>query len=140
MQSIKRTACALVFLAPIVLAGCATEGNLFTGPLAATRASPEPPKPAAPPVNMAGRWMFVALNGSQCWMTFTAPPGASSGKIAPEGGCPGNFFTSRQWAFDRGDLVISDHKEQPLARLTASDPPGGFTGTSANGIGVNLYR
>jgi hypothetical protein len=89
---------------------------------------------------MAGRWMLVALNGTQCWMTFTVTAGATSGRVAPEGGCPGNFFTSRQWAFDQGALVLYDHKEQLLARLMPSDPPGSFGGTTEHGIGVNLVR
>jgi hypothetical protein len=141
MHLSKRIAWTVILLAPLSLAGCATERSLFTGPFAPTSAAPAaPPQPAAPPINMAGRWMLASPDGRQCGMTFTAPPGAASGRIAPEGGCPGNFFTSRQWAFDRGALVIYDHKEQALARLAASEPPGRFEGTAASGISVNLSR
>ncbi len=45
---------------------------------------------------------------------------AAQGTIAPEGGCPGNFFTSRKWAFEDSELVIRDFKGQTLARLAYS--------------------
>ena len=52
-------------------------------------------------------------------MTFgAAAPAASEGTIAPEGGCPGKFFTSRKWTFDQGGLTIRDHNGQPLAQLS----------------------
>jgi hypothetical protein len=73
-------------------------------------------------------------------MNVTSAAGATQGRIRPEGGCPGNFFTSRQWAFEQGALVIYDHKQQQLARLAASEPPGRFEGTAANGIQVTLSR
>jgi hypothetical protein len=72
-------------------------------------------------------------------MNFTAST-AVAGRIAPEGGCPGNFFTSRQWTFEQGALVIYDHKEQALARLASSEPPGSFQGTAGSGIPVTLSR
>jgi hypothetical protein len=141
MHSVTRIAWTAVLLSPLVLSGCATERNLLANPFAPTVAEPAAPaKPAAPPINMAGRWMLASTDGRQCVMTFTSAAGASSGRIAPEGGCPGNFFTSRQWAYDQGALAIYDHKEQQLARLAASSPPGRFEGTAASGIGVNLSR
>jgi hypothetical protein len=51
------------------------------------------------------------------------------GTIAPEGGCPGNFFTSRQWTFEAGMLIIRDFQSRPLARLSYSG--GGFQGQDA---------
>jgi hypothetical protein len=64
------------------------------------------------------------------------PPGpgpaafALQGTIAPEGGCPGNFFTSRKWTFEHGMLIIRDFKSQPLAQLSYSGDR--FEGEDAN--------
>jgi hypothetical protein len=139
LQPAPQTTWAVVVFAAFVLAGCAGDRAVFTDPFA-TRAAPEPPKPAAPPINMAGRWLLASPDGKLCGMNFTTAAGGQAGRIAPEGGCPGNFFTSRQWAFDQGALVIYDHKEQPLARLAASQPPGRFEGTATSGIQVTLSR
>lgn len=49
-----------------------------------------------------------------------APDTAPQGTIAPEGGCPGNFFTSRKWTFEHGALIVRDFKGRPLARLSRS--------------------
>jgi glutathione S-transferase len=53
-------------------------------------------------------------------MNFAHAPGTGQGTIAPEGGCPGNFFTSRKWTFEHGALIIRDHKSEVLAELTSS--------------------
>ena len=50
-------------------------------------------------------------------MTFTDKPGATDGKIAPAGGCPGNFFTSRKWTYEHGTLIVRDYKGQALMEL-----------------------
>ena len=53
-------------------------------------------------------------------MTFgAATPAAADGTIAPEGGCPGKFYTSRKWTYDQAGLTIRDHNGQPLAQLAA---------------------
>jgi hypothetical protein len=139
MQSVPQTF-AIVMLATLALAACASDRNLLTDPFATTQATQEPARPAPPPVEMAGRWMLASPSGGPCGMNFTSAAGATQGRIRPEGGCPGNFFTSRQWAFEQGALVIYDHKQQQLARLAASEPPGRFEGTAANGIQVTLSR
>lgn len=139
MQPAKRITWAMIILAPFALAGCTSGRTGFADPYAPPRAA-APPPPAAPPINMAGRWLLASPEGGVCGMNFTAPPGANKGKIAPEGGCPGNFFTSRQWAFDQGALVIYDHKEQTLVRLAGSVPPGRFEGTAGSGTPVTLSR
>ena len=72
-------------------------------------------------------------------MNFGAVAGASEGTIAPEGGCPGNFFTSRKWVFEESGLVIRDHTGQPLAQL-AFAPPSRFDGRAASGQAVTLSR
>jgi hypothetical protein len=51
-------------------------------------------------------------------MTLAATPGAAEGTIAPAGGCPGNFFTSRKWTFEHDMLIIRDHKSEALAELS----------------------
>jgi hypothetical protein len=144
MQSAKRITWTALALGLLVLAGCASDRPLGSDPVAPARAEPAPrptpPEPEPPPVNMAGRWLLASADGALCGMNFTAAPGAPSGKIAPEGGCPGNLFTSRQWAFEQGALVIYDHKQQPLARLATSEPPGRFEGTAVSGIPINLRR
>ncbi len=58
-------------------------------------------------------------------------PAAAQGTIAPEGGCPGNFFTSRKWTFEEGALLIRDFKGQTLARLAYSGDH--FQGEDASG-------
>ena len=72
-------------------------------------------------------------------MNFGSAPGAAEGTIAPEGGCPGNFFTSRKWVFEDAGLLIRDHTGQPLAQL-AFAPPGRFDGQATTGQAVSLGR
>jgi len=113
----------------------APTGPVTTGPLAATPGGSRTP----PPVNMAGRWTLTSPGGGGCAMNFGAVPGAAEGTIAPEGGCPGNFFTSRKWVFEDNGLVIRDHTGQPLARL-ALGSAGRFDGQAATGKPVALAR
>jgi hypothetical protein len=71
-------------------------------------------------------------------MTLGDIAGAVEGTIAPAGGCPGNFFTSRKWTFEQGKLIIRDHKGEPLAQLSlAADH---FEGQGANGTALTLSR
>ena len=90
-------------------------------------------------VDMSGRWFLAASGVGMCAMTFNATPGAAEGGIAPEGGCPGNFFTSRQWALSQGALVIRDHNGAPLVQL-ASVGPNRFEGRTAAGEMISLAR
>ena len=92
----------------------------------AARAAPSPP-----PIDMAGRWQLTSTVGGACAMVFAATPGSGEGTIAPQGGCPGKFFTSRRWAYDQDALVIRDHKGEPLARLAFS-PPDRFQGQAGS--------
>src|SRR5262249_23852402 len=74
-----------------------------------SEAPPPPPtaQPAAkaastpPPVDMAGRWQLASTAGGACAMVFAATPGSGDGTIAPQGGCPGKFFTSRRWGYEQ---------------------------------------
>ena len=96
-------------------------------------------QPTAPPVNVAGRWLLSSPGRGGCTMTFSAAsPSAVTGVIAPQGGCPGKFFTSRKWTYDTGGLVIQDHTGAPLARLSAGGE--GFDGTATAGEPVTLMR
>jgi len=114
--------------AAAALAGC---GGVMTS------TTNEPPPPAAqpaaraaptpPPVDMAGRWQLASTAGGACAMVFAATPGTGEGTIAPQGGCPGKFFTSRRWLYEQDTLIIRDHKGEPLARLAFS-PPARFEG------------
>ena len=65
---------------------------------------------------MAGRWFITAPNAPPCGVMFTGGPGATSGGIAPDGGCPGRFYLSRRWSRDGDMLTISDEDNEPLER------------------------
>ena len=130
-----------------VLAACASPVNL-TGPqpaevAAAPPAEPEPPPappppPPPPPVDLAGKWKLSLAGGGACFMTIGADPGAVAGTVAPAGGCPGDFFTSRKWTFEHDRLAIRDHKGEVLTELSFAD--GRFAGKAANGVAVTLAR
>ena len=128
---------AAFVLAVATLIGCASNPPPEPEAAAAPAAAPPPP-PAAPPVDLAGRWRFTETGGGGCFMTFGSAPAAAQGTIAPEGGCPGNFFTSRKWTFERDVLVIRNHKDEPLARLSFAG--GHFEGRGVGGATVSLSR
>jgi hypothetical protein len=71
-------------------------------------------------------------------MTLAATPGAVEGTIAPAGGCPGNFFTSRKWTFEHDMLIIRDHKSEALGELSFS--AGRFQGQATGGGSIALAR
>lgn len=71
-------------------------------------------------------------------MTLGASAGAAEGSVAPAGGCPGNFFTSRKWAYDHDLLIVRNHKGEVLAELSFAD--GRFTGQVTGGGAVTLAR
>lgn len=125
------------------LGGCS--GNGFFGAQPAAQSAPPPqeaeaPPVAPPPVDLAGRWHLTAAAGS-CFMNFgdvPPAPNAVKGTIAPEGGCPGNFFTSRRWSYDDGVLNLRDFKNQPLAQLTYAGDH--FQGQDTAGGPLTLSR
>ncbi len=71
-------------------------------------------------------------------MNFGDAPGAAQGTIAPEGGCPGNFFTSRKWTYEHASLIIRDHKGEVLAELAFAG--GRFEGHQTGGAALSLSR
>jgi hypothetical protein len=124
---------SLALLASLFAAGCSGAPFGDTGPSGAPAAA----APAGPSVNMAGRWRLVSANGGACGMTFTAAAG--EGTIAPEGGCPANFFTSRRWVLEQGALVIQDHTRKPLIGMS-QNAAGRFEGELANREVIWLER
>ena len=100
-----------------------------------TESVSELPKPQ---VDMGGRWLLLAPNAPSCGMEFRETAAGLEGTIAPEGGCPGNFFTSRHWALDQSGLVIKDHNAVPLAQLAFVG--GRFQGKSTAGTQITLAR
>jgi hypothetical protein len=100
---------------------------------------PPPPPPAPPPVDLAGKWKFSVAGGGACVMTFgNDPAAAADGTVAPAGGCPGNFFTSRKWTFEHDMLIIRNHKGEVLVELSFAD--GRFAGQAVNGSALTLSR
>lgn len=94
--------------------------------------------PPAPKLDMNGRWLLSARNTPPCGMTFQASADGQSGSISPEGGCPEDFFKSRIWSFETGDLVIQNQDNELLAQLRFVG--GRFEGKSTIGTPVILAR
>ena len=113
---------AALFLA-LMVAGCAGSGLTPV----TTSSTPE--------LGMPGRWILAAPGAPTCGMNFS---GARSGKVSPEGGCPGNFYLSRNWALENDTLVINDEENNALARLPNAG--GRFEGQSIAGLSVTLSR
>jgi len=141
-QCSRRAAQALAAVAVLaVLAGCASTnpfGGTKSEPQASAAPAPPPPPPQPPPVDLAGRWRLAAPGSGGCFMNFGHAPGAVQGTIAPEGGCPGSFFTSRKWTFERNTLIIRNHKDEPLALLSFSG--GRLEGHETGGAPLSLSR
>ena len=95
--------------------------------------------PVAPPLNLAGRWTLSSTGTGSCAMTFGANPNATEGTIAPAGGCPFNFYTSRKWSYAETGLTIRDHNAQTLAQLEPAGP-NRFEGKTSSGQDVALSR
>ena len=110
----------------LMLAGCAGGPSLLSG---ASTPAPE---------SMNGRWVLTAPNAPPCGLNFGGGPGALSGTISPEGGCPERFFLSRHWAIGEGGLTITDDTNTMLGTLTFSGTA--FSGTSAGGTPLKLSR
>ena len=128
-----------VLLATLALAGCGTNSVSGFGGTSSPEPVAAPAQPSPPPINVAGRWQLSSPGRGQCAMTFSAASAAAvEGAIAPEGGCPGKFFTSRKWTYDAFGLVIRDHTGAALARLSSAGP--GFDGKAAAGEPVALMR
>jgi Protease inhibitor Inh len=123
-----------------LLAGCAGSDRLTAD---SSPASGPPDSAAAagtaPPFSLAGRWTLSSTGTGSCAMTFGAGQDATEGTIAPTGGCPFNFFTSRKWTYSQTGLTIRDHHAQVLAQLTPAGP-NRFAGKTSAGQDVALSR
>jgi Protease inhibitor Inh len=128
---------AVVLLAIAALGGCASS-RTEPPPEAAAAPPPPPPPSSPPPTDLTGRWKLTVAASGACFMNFGHAPAAAQGTIAPEGGCPGNFYTSRKWTFERGALIIRDHKSEALAELSFAG--GHFEGHQADGSALSLSR
>src|SRR5579864_1420596 len=130
----SRHAILPALLSATLLAGCWT-----TDRPAAEDAAGTAPTVAPPPTSLSGKWTLSATGAGSCTMTFGAPPQASEGTIAPAGGCPYNFFTSRRWNYTTAGLIIRDHNAQQLA-LLAPTGDGRFVGKTGAGQDIVLSR
>ena len=131
----ERSAIFMMLLSAAVLAGC------WSNDRAAVQgaAVPSGPVAAPPPVNLAGKWTLSATGAGSCAMTFGAQPEAVEGTIAPAGGCPYSFFTSRKWSYTSAGLMIRDHNAQTLAQLQPVGE-GRFEGKTNAGQDIALSR
>jgi hypothetical protein len=137
-----KAAAIFLVLIPVLagLSGCTSSERLGGGPDQASLPPPAPPPPpqlSPPPVDVAGKWKLSVAGSSACVMTFGGSTGASDGSIAPAGGCPGSFFTSRKWSYEHNNLVIRNHKGEVLVELSFAG--GHFEGQGSNGT-VSLTR
>jgi hypothetical protein len=88
--------------------------------------------------SITGRWILSAPNAPSCGLEFGGAAGARAGSVAPDGGCPGNFYMSRRWAIEGGVLTITGQESQPLAQLKVVGSR--FEGQSRTGTPVTLSR
>jgi hypothetical protein len=129
---------ALTLAAASACTGTHQFGDAQPEQTAAAAPPPAPPLPQPPPIDLAGKWKLSMAGGAACLMTFADTPGTSEGSIAPAGGCPGNFFTSRKWTYEHDTLIIHDHKGEALVQLSFSD--GRFQGQATGGGAMTLAR
>jgi hypothetical protein len=133
-----------VIVCASLLAACSggdrmTLGSGSDSPPAAN-AAPAGPAAKTPPASMAGRWTLSATGSTSCGMTFGASnPDSTEGTIAPGGGCPFNFFTSRKWSYTETGLTLRDHTAQALVQLVPAGP-NRFEGKTGAGQDVALSR
>lgn len=120
---------AISVLVVLTLTGCAGE-QLSLGSSA--------PAPAPVDESMTGRWILSVPNAPSCGLEFGGAAGARAGSVAPDGGCPGNFYMSRRWAMEGSALTITGQESQPLAQLKVVGAR--FEGQSGAGVPVTLSR
>ncbi|WP_168197845.1 AprI/Inh family metalloprotease inhibitor [Pseudolabrys sp. FHR47] len=91
----------------------------------------KPQAVAAAEVGMEGRWVLAAPNAPTCGLTFIGPPGATEGRVTPDGGCPERFFLARRWRLANGELTIVDDEGGALGAFrNAGDRFAGKSGTA----------
>lgn len=124
---------------PLAACSLGTIGGFFSPEpsdtaIAASATGGTPPQP-----DMAGRWIFATDGAAGCAMNFAGPAGGREGTIAPEGGCPGRFFTSRTWAFEQNAVIIRNHAGELLAQLNVAAADR-LIGQGSHGEPVSLTR
>jgi Protease inhibitor Inh len=135
---------ALLILASTALLAACSGGDRFSWDSSSpsnppSGAAPAGGAPAVPSTSLAGRWTLSATGASSCAMTFGANANATEGTIAPAGGCPFNFYTSRKWTYTEAGLTIRDHTAQTLAQLAPAGP-NRFEGKTSAGQDIALSR
>jgi Protease inhibitor Inh len=140
----RLTALPAIVCASLLAACSGSDRTIFSGssdnppPVSAPAPAGAAAKP--PPVSLAGRWTLSAIGSGSCAMTFGASsPDATEGTIAPAGGCPFNFFTSRKWNYTEAGLTLRDHTAQVLAQFSPAGP-NRFEGRTGAGQEVALSR
>jgi hypothetical protein len=125
---------------PLLLATTLLAGCWGTDRPAVESMANAAPTSVAPPSSLAGKWTLSSAGAGSCAMTFGAQqPDSSEGTIAPAGGCPYNFFTSRKWNYTTAGLVIRDHNAQTLAQLSPAGTDR-FEGKTNTGQDITLNR
>jgi protease inhibitor Inh len=122
---------AIGVLVVLTLTGCA--GEQFSLGSSAPALAPDPVDDSMP-----GRWILSAPNAPSCGLEFGGAAGARAGSVAPDGGCPGNFYMSRRWAIEGSALTITGQDSQLLAQLKVVGTH--FEGQSNVGTPVTLSR
>jgi hypothetical protein len=139
-----RIATVLILASTALLAAC-SGSDRFSWDSSSSNSPPSGAAPAAgstaaaPPVSLAGRWTLSSTGTGSCAMTFGANANATEGTIAPAGGCPFNFYTSRKWTYTEAGLTIRDHTAQTLAQLAPAGP-NRFEGKTSSGQDIALSR
>lgn len=134
LQQPRRWSCFTAALLAAALGGC-TGGVSLGGSTAGPASTAAVRNPA--PADLAGRWTLASASGQSCGVNLTS--GASEGAIRPEGGCPGNFFTSRKWTYEGNQLVLRDHNGAPLGQMRLASA-GRYEGESSSGQPITLSR
>lgn len=128
-----RRAVVLFALGSAALAGCGGGGgSLLTG------TAEKPEAPSITELGMEGRWMLAAPNAPSCGLTFTGAPGATEGRVTPDGGCPERFFLARRWRLADGMLTVVDDEGGALGSFRAGDTA--FQGKSSSETALTLSR
>jgi hypothetical protein len=141
---VSRIATLPILICTALLAAC-SGSDRYTWDSGSSNGQPGGGTPAsgslavAPPANLAGRWTLSSTGTSSCAMTLGANPNATEGTIAPAGGCPFNFYTSRKWTYAETGLTIRDHNAQTLAQLAPAGP-NRFEGKTSAGQDIALSR
>ena len=89
-------------------------------------------------LTIPGRWILAAPNAPTCGLEFRGAPGGRTGSVSPDGGCPGNFYTSRRWSLDDGTMTITDAENQALAQFRLVGDR--YEGQSSGGVPMTLSR